>query len=270
MRDAEDPGRMGVRVEALGGAELRVAMRQAAAEELSPGMAAEVDRVWREMASQNPALYDGPTLRVDAFDAASGVISCSRSSFKHLATADRLGVAFRQLGIVGWLTGRDRGGREHVLLGRRSSAVRVYQGLWENAPSGGVPPRVIQASATSASVETLFEALRDEAEEELAMTLPAWGELAPARARARWWIVDDLARSLDIVVEIDMGEIDPRVAGETCASARRNAEYVDVAWVARDEWKAFASARCADGDGQVLSPPTVALARGLGWDLQRS
>ncbi len=227
---------------------------------------AEIDRVWQELTSANGALYDGPILCVEAFEASSGSIRCSRSSFRHLAAADRLGLATRQLGIVGWLTGRSRDGREHVLLGRRSSATRVYQGLWENAPSGGVPPRVMAAGASEAGVDTLFEALREEAEEELALDLPAWKNLEAGRARVRRWIVDDLARSLDVVVEIEMGEtgsgtIDPRTAGGVCANARPDGEYVDVAWVARDEWRDFVRSHSPS----VLSPPTVALAESLGW-----
>lgn len=273
-RLSERTGDARVRVEMLARPPRVVVVPAPMAESPTP-LSSEIDRVWNALCADNPALYDGPIVRVESFDAERGEVVCSRSSFKHLATADRLGLSTRQLGIVGWITGRDRQGREHVLLGRRGSDTRVYQGLWENAPSGGVSPRLLAAPPRETAIDVLFEALREEAEEELAMTLASWTEVSRSGASVRRWIVDDLAHSLDLVAEIDLGNIDPTridqcgsaggVAGGACARSRPDGEYLDAGWVARDEWSRFATSSPRD----VLSPPTLALAASLGWELRQ-
>lgn len=208
----------------------------------------QVDRVWREMREQNDALYDGPIARVLSADIETGVVLCGRSTFKHLVTAGRLGRDVRQLGIVGWLIGMNRAGVEHVLLARRSSSTRVYPGMWENAPSGGV--------TAGEDERSLFRMLEDEAEEELGMALPS---LASGRSAFVGWMRDPIARSLDLIVRVEVGEVDPSRA--PCFGAGDGRwEYTDAAWLSHADAPAyFAKHR------EAISPPTLALARKLGW-----
>lgn len=233
-----------------------------------PGAAPPADPAledaWLAMRRDNDALFDGPILQVTSFDAASGVLRARPSSFKHLATASVLARDVRQLGVVGWLTGRDAAGAERILLARRSAGTRVYPGQWENAPAGGVdlgmlapPPPGLNECPASA----LYSALQEESREELGLRLPAWpatGSAARAPV-ARSWIVDDLARSLDVVFEVELGAVDPRRTPCFAAGGGRW-EYTDAAWLTRAELAAFAERR-----EQPLSPPTLALARFLGW-----
>jgi hypothetical protein len=224
----------------------------------SDKLTADVDRAWRELCAVNDSLYDGPILRVRSADAQTGSIVCERSTFRHLATAGRLGRDVRQLGVVGWLIGCDRTtGEEHVLLGRRGASTRVYPGLWENAPSGGVPG--VPLNLASLEAGALYAALSDEAEEELGIALPAF-DSGPVAFDS--WIHDPVARSLDLVVCVDVGMIDagrlPCLASGGEPDDQR--EYIDSSWLSRGEAAAY-----FDRHANAISPPTLALARHMGW-----
>jgi hypothetical protein len=212
---------------------------------VAPAESERVDRAWRELRAANDAMYDGPIVRVLSADAETGALRCARSTFRHVATAAKLGRDVRQLGT-------ERGGdaHEHVLLARRSGETRVYPGLWENAPSGGV--------SVGTDAQQLYRALADEADEELGLELPEW---ASGRGTFVGWLRDPIAMSLDLIVRVHVGEIDPHRS--PCfggADGGGRWEYTDAAWLARADALSYFK-RHAD----AISPPTAALAKHMGW-----
>ena len=124
-----------------------------------PPIAAAIDHLWEELRRTNPRLHDGPILLTSPEDCATTVrflrtvvpgnptptpFVARRASYKTLATAADVGLDVRALGVQALLTAHDKSGVEHLLLGRRGSETRIYQGLWENAPSGTISPLVLR------------------------------------------------------------------------------------------------------------------------------
>jgi 8-oxo-dGTP pyrophosphatase MutT (NUDIX family) len=215
-----------------------------------------IARVWAELRAANDRYYDGPILRVMSVDPDRAQVLCRRDSFRSLAVSSRLGLGIRQLGVTGIITARDRRGVEHIILGRRAADTRIYPGLWELAPSGGVKPP--PPNVDRLSIHSLGLALAEEAEEELGMTL------APTDARLIAFLRDELASSVDAVLCFDLPEpLDPRTLQGTCPLASEAAgrwEYLDSAWIARGDLPAFARDHAA-----AIAPPTAALLRWLNW-----
>ena len=213
-----------------------------------------IEAVWNELRRENDRLHDGPILRAVSVDAESGSLLCRRDTYRSLAVSARLGLGVRQLGVMGVITGRDRAGREHVLLARRAAQTRIYPGLWELAPSGGVTPPPLNMPRIGS--RELSAALADEAEEELALDLSGQDSAAIAVLR------DAHACSDDIVLRIELAEpIDPRRG--TCPASNEAAdrwEYVDVAWIALGEVHTF-----VDDHRHAVAPPTRAMLGWLGW-----
>lgn len=219
-------------------------------------VAAAIGHMWEELRRENPRLFDGPILLADGL--ADGLADCHallhdrliarRSTYRVLATAAHVGMQVRALGVQALVTGVDDRKVEHVLMGRRGSQTRVYQGLWENAPSGTIVPP--PPGEKFIDWPHFSRALMDEGLEELGLNLSA--------SNMGWMaLVDDgIAQSLDVVLSVLMHDpIDPRRS--VCASDDRHRwEYLDTAWVPRAkvmEWiEAHASA---------VSPATRGLVR---------
>ncbi len=248
-------GESGVRIEALpAGVWLRAEVAPPGPRAHAPEQAARIDALWERLCRDNDRLYDGPILRTVSVDVESGVLLCRRDTFRSLAASAQLGLGVRQLGVMGVVTGRDRAARERVLLARRSAQTRIYPGLWELAPSGGVSPPAPSVGALGPG--DLAAALADEADEELGLSF------AGAAVRPLAILRDDAACSDDVALRVELpGVIDPRrgaCAGEREALDRW--EYLDAAWVALDEVGAFAREH-----GAAIAPPTLAMLRWLGW-----
>lgn len=215
---------------------------------------ARIDAVWDELRRGNERLHDGPILRAISIDAESGAVRCRRDTYRSLAVSARLGLGVRQLGVMGVITGRCGAGRGHVLLGRRAAQTRIYPGLWELAPSGGVTPPPMNVPGLG--LRDLAAALADEADEELGLDLSGQDIAAIAVLR------DAHACSDDIVLRVDLAEpIDAR-RGVCPASneAMDRWEYLDVAWIAMDDLGGFVGEHRS-----AIAPPTRALLRWLGW-----
>lgn len=216
--------------------------------------AMRIEAVWNELRRENDRLHDGPILRAISIDAESGEVRCRRDTYRSLAVSARLGLGVRQLGVMGAITGRDRAGREHVLLGRRAAQTRIYPGLWELAPSGGVTPPPMNVPGLG--LGDLAAALADEADEELGLDLSGQSIAAIAVLR------DVHACSDDIVLRIELADpIDPRRG--VCPASNDAAdrwEYLDVAWIALGDVHTF-----VDDHRGAIAPPTRALLRWLGW-----
>ncbi|MFN0012032.1 MAG: hypothetical protein ACKVS8_10355 [Phycisphaerales bacterium] len=216
------------------------------------GQGDEIERRWSAARAANPRLRDGDVLSVMAIDAAAGIISAARSSYKRLVAQDEtLDLGVRMLGVKGLIVGRDAAGDEHVLIARRGMETRVYGGMWEIAPAGGVqvPPRGVEALGTDALRQTLAE----EAAEELGVTLDASG------ARPVAVVEDAVARSVDVIVRLEWpGVVEPRAT--VCRAAEEEWEYIDAAWLARRDARAFD----AHAAGEIVGPMRVVM-RWMGW-----
>jgi hypothetical protein len=210
------------------------------------------EREWARRSGENPRLFDGPILRVVSTDPERGLVRAERAGFKHLVTREASGVECTILSVTGVIVGRDARGREHVLLGRRSGQTRIYGGMWELGPSGGLTPP--PPGVTTIGLDAVLAQLREEGLEELGL------DLAGARCEPVCLALDELAGSDDIVVRVTPpGPIDPRRL--PCRTgACSDWEYIDTAWVPLDGLAAFDAA-----SPDAIIPPTRALWRWFGW-----
>jgi hypothetical protein len=210
------------------------------------------EEVWREQLETSEHLHDGPIWSV--VELRAGLLSVRAERYKRLCVQvdGRVGdLGVRVLGVKGLLTGLDAGGVERVLIARRGAGTRVYQGLWEIAPGGGVD---VRAGLSHASISA---ALRSELREELgAGAADACAAVEPAFVAA---VIDPIALSVDLIGEVAWpGVVDARAgaglaggADEACAW-----EYDGLAWVSREELA---------GRAGELTPPTRSVLRWRGW-----
>jgi hypothetical protein len=211
-----------------------------------------VDHAWNRLRQESPRLYDGPVLLADLGAADANRLECRRGRYRYLATAVEVFPDLRALGVQGVVIARDAEGDECVLLGRRGSETRIYQGLWENAPSGTVEPA--PGSGASIGSSDFTRALLNEGLEETGVDL--------GDADVRWIALldDGEARSLDVVLRLWLrGPIDPRRT--VCRASDAYAwEYADTAWAQIARLKDWVGR-----SGHAISPPTRALFAYLGW-----
>lgn len=223
---------------------------------------------WAALCAANPRVHDGEILAVRGVDFESCVVRCERERYKRLAVQPRDGHTsgasregggeVRILGVKGFITARDKEGGEHVLIGRRGRQTRVYGGLWETAPAGGVavPP----ADVAELRVSDLAASVEEEGEEELGVRFG--GDTGGHRDDARVVAVcrDYVAGSDDVFMAMELGgEIDPR-RSPACQQHTDGWEYSDTAWLARGDAAAFDARSPA-----ALIAPVRAVLRVLGW-----
>lgn len=211
-----------------------------------------VDAAWREHARTHPRDYDGMILAFDGYDEGSRTMRARRERYRYLAVGAGAGCGTRLLAVTGVVTGVDQDGDECVLLGRRSGETRIYGGLWELAPSGGV--KCPAESVTELSIGDVRRALMEEGLEELGVSLEE------AEVRALALVGDDEAASEDVLLRVRLrGAINSRWMA--CRTQDAGAwEYVDTAWVPIERLGAWVRER----PGAVI-PPSVAVLRWLGW-----
>lgn len=208
-----------------------------------------VGREWARLRAANPRLFDGTLLSVRGFDVTSRQILAKRERYQRLAVQPVAQTGVRLLAVTALLIQGD-GADARVLLGRRGDHVRMYPGMWEIGPSGGVdsPP----LSVDRLDVDHLRSHLADEIAEELGPgafdVLGAAVDSAHPVALTR----DHAARSDDVcfVVRADgrLNTHDP------------NWEYSDVRWLTLKDAAAFNTSQ-----PEAIIPPTRSLMRFLGW-----
>ncbi len=247
-----------------GGGPLRVVVSRAVA----PAHTDAVEREWARLLAKNPRYFDGPLLSVmnlgmagavsDVLDGgpdsgqadhgalATNEIIVRRDRFSRLAVQPAVQTGVRILSVTGVLTARDRAGAEHVLLGRRGKGTRIYDGMWELGPSGGLsePPVAVDVLDEGA----VFSHLADEISEEVGLHVERGTPVGVAR--------DHFAMSDDIVFVCDVGSLEE----VRSRSGPTNWEYSETAWVAVREVAAFDAAHA----GEIIAPAR-AIFRGLGW-----
>ncbi|GJQ29458.1 MAG: hypothetical protein HBSAPP03_13420 [Phycisphaerae bacterium] len=197
---------------------------------------------WARLCAMNPRLHNGPILSVVTLDAEQGDILVRRETYQRLAAQPRVATGVRLFAVTAVLTARDRAGRSLVLFGRRSDGVRIYPGMWELGPSGGIG--VPAASMDIMDEALLLRSLADEVEEEVGERIASGAPIAVVR--------DHVARSDDVVFRIDLGTID-----DFARAAPANWEYTQTRWV--HDVPAFLAAH-----GDEVIAPTRALVRALG------
>lgn len=201
----------------------------------------EIDRAWEAMTRENPRLFDGLFLSVEkwsppgaearpGFAASPGHFVCRVERYRHLAVAPFVPTASstRLLALTGIVTARDPSGTEHVLMGLRGKETRMYGGLWEFAPAGGVDP---PGPGQMFDQALLRRVLARELEEEVGLAAEALGACDPVMV-----VLNEEARSYDVVMRTKL------VIGLEEAQRWATAgswEYERVEWVPVDEVGAF-------------------------------
>jgi 8-oxo-dGTP pyrophosphatase MutT (NUDIX family) len=218
---------------------------------------ARVDEIWERKRTANPRLFNGPILAFESADPARGVVRARRDEFKSLTVQPEIDRGVTVLGVTGVLIAKDHAGDQHVFLGRRAHATRVYGGMWELGPSGGVdaPPR----SADHLDQIDLFKALRVEMTEELGLPIDVERQSRSIVPIA--FVHDPIGMSYEIVIRVELTVRVEELITMGDDPERTSAwEYDATRWVPMH--------RLAEFDAQetdAIIPPTRALFRGLGW-----
>lgn len=215
---------------------------------LPTDLAPRADASWARLCAANPRLFDGPILSLERFDPGRGLVACRRSSYKRLSVQDEVPMGVTLVAVNGVVTARDAGGREHVLLGRRSPGNRMYGGRWELAPAGGLEPPT--ADGPLARVLVLAQ-LRAELREECALDEPV------DSARLAAFYRDDIARSFNIVFRVALA---PPIHALRAHAPGRAWDCDDVLWLPLDDVPRFDREQ-----GSQTIDATRALWRVLGW-----
>ena len=228
------------------GRELSVRIEPAPDQRDDPARAQAVDAEWRRRCAANPRLFDGQILSIVRIEPGEP-IRARRDSYKSLTVQPEIETGVEQLSVTGVVLSRDESGAEQVFLGRRSGQTRVYAGMWELGPSGGIDPP--PANRPDLSEQYLIEQLRREFAEETGCASP----LSDIRAAAV--CQDFTARSHDIVFTCRAENLRP-----SPESHPDRWEYDRAQWVPVRDIAQFDARNSAE-----IIPPTRALFRFLGW-----
>ena len=202
---------------------------------------ADVDAKWDQMRAVNPRLFDGPVLNVRSIDPVTGIVRCGLDTYKRLVVQPTVETGVRQLSVTGVVVAMDEHGEPHVLLGRRSHRTRMYGGMWQNCPAGGIDP---EPGATTLAQSGIAAELMREVEEEAGLKVREVGEPVAI-------IYDETARSHDLIVPVNVGTVPATVRGW---------EYDELRWVEIGEASAFEAA-----EGDRIMAITRAVFRVMGW-----
>ncbi|MBK9188274.1 MAG: hypothetical protein IPM33_04885 [Phycisphaerales bacterium] len=212
---------------------------------VAPALSPEAVARWAVLCAANPRFHDGPILSVVSIEPDASEITVRRDRYARLAVQPQVHTGVRLLGVTAVLTASDAAGRAHVLLARRGEQVRLYAGLWELGPSGGVACPAGDAAVLD--FDDLLRSLADEIEEEVGLPPPVSPRVV---AIAR----DHRAMSDDVVITGDMGSL------EAASEAMRTSawEYREACWIPLDAVAAF------DSTNEIIAP-SRGILRLMGW-----
>ncbi len=193
------------------------------------------------MKARNDRLFDGPFLCVEGWTPPApgaricaaqepGRFVCRVERYRHLAVAPFVPEAahVRVLALTGIMTAHDQRGIEHVLMGLRAAKTRMYGGLWEFAPAGGIDP---PGDGQDFDAILLRSVLARELEEEVGLPAESLGACDPVMV-----VLNEQARSYDVVMRarlvIGLEEAHRRITGGSW-------EYERVEWVPLIDLAAF-------------------------------
>lgn len=217
----------------------------------NPEQQAAIDAEWGRLCAANPRYFNGPILAYTGSGPTPETIRARRDEFKRLAVRPAIETGVIHLGVTGVLEARDASGSEHVLLGRRSHHTRIFGGMWELGPSGGVdPPPASQRTMDAADVwNVLINEIREE------VGLPVEPDPAPPVGL----LLDPVGGSMEIVIRVRIARpVEELLAAIDDDSGTNRWEYDAVRWVAIDELARFART-------QPVIAATRAMCRGLAW-----
>ncbi len=200
---------------------------------------AAIDAEWERKRALNPRLFDGPVLSVEGVDGRT--VRCVLDTYKRLVVQPAVETGVRQLSVTGVLLATGAAGTKHVLLGRRSHRTRMYGGMWQNCPAGGIDPDPLWTSM--GQPEIAAELLR-EVKEEAGLEVRSVG--TPVAL-----IYDETARSHDLIVPVEVGEVPATIRGW---------EYDELRWLDTARVREFETAE----GGQIMAI-TRAVFRIMGW-----
>lgn len=216
----------------------------------------EIIALWDNARQHTPRLFNAPVLSL--VEARGPTLRVRRDSYQRL-TAQSIDPSLvtppvRQLSVTGLLIARDHTGNPHALLGRRSDATRIYGGLWEFAPGGGIdaPPR----SHTHLDGGDVFRQLIAEIREELDLPTQATADLSPGRILAL--AADPIAGSVDLIMRLDLPIPLEELMAHTSEDTTERWEYQTTRWIATDELPRFAR-----DHSEALIPPALDLIHAI-------
>ncbi len=213
--------------------------------EPSPEIEKATAEAWSALHHANQRLFNGPILAVLEADPARTLIRVRRDEFRRLAVQPEVPTGVIQLGVTAVLTARSRAGRPLALLGRRHASTRVFGGMWELGPGGGVEPPIDNRPLDT---DHLRQTLLEEIRQELG---PDEAQAARHTAAPVGLLRDPIGHSLDIVFRVSLSAPPPT---ETPAPA--SWEYDELRWIPTDD--PDAPARLGP-----VAPPTQTLWRTL-------
>jgi hypothetical protein len=228
---------------------LTIAVDDAPARQQPDSLRRRVDELWARACAENPRMFDGPLLAVDSFDPARGRMSCRRDTFRHIIARPSVDTGVELLAVSAVVVARDRAGREHAFIGRRGVQTRIYGGLWELGPSGGITPPA--QGVREIGMEGVLAQLDAEMGEEAGLSI------AGAETSIAGFVRDHIAFSLDILVSVRPSEAIEELAQR---GASHTWEYAESHWIPVDEIGAFDREHAAE-----IIAPTRAAFRLLGW-----
>lgn len=228
---------------------------------LAPGRTPELEgeerAAWDRMREANPRFYDGPILAYQRFDRETNTVHTALNRYARLAIRAGEGIetGVTTLSVTGILVARDAFGIEHALLARRGMTTRIYGGLWEFAPSGGIdPPPTTEQLESGARLDgtDAWRQLLLELEEEL--DLP----VAPDPGTIVGINTDNFAHSTDLIFRVDLVRPLEDLIAAQARSSGENWEYSETRWIALAELAAF-----EEQSPDEIIPPTRAVIRSL-------
>jgi 8-oxo-dGTP pyrophosphatase MutT (NUDIX family) len=197
-----------------------------------PDLRATTDGAWERIRAANPRAFNGPILAYTSSNPRTNLVRCRRDEYRRLAVTPEIETGVVHLGVTGVLEARDESGVPHVLLGLRSHATRIFGGMWELGPSGGVDPPPIDQTAMDA--DDVWRVLINEIREEVG--LPVDPDPSPPMGLLH----DPVGRSCELVVRVALRRpVEELIALIDRENRTSRWEYDAVRWVAIDELEAF-------------------------------
>lgn len=197
---------------------------------------------WDRKRLLNPRLFDGPILSVRSIS--GNTITCVVDSYQRLVVQPEVETGVQMLSVTGVLTASSAG-RRSVLLLRRSHNTRMYGGMWQNCPAGGVD---VAPGAAHIDDAGLLAELRREVKEESGLDAPEGLTFRPVAM-----IFDETARSHDLIVPVHMGP-------QSRLLTNRGWESDELIWLDTGHIAKFE----ADHQGKIMAI-TQAVFRVMGW-----
>lgn len=205
-----------------------------------------IDSAWEKLRAQNPRLHGGGIYNVLSIDPDRARITAAYDLYKRLVVQPEVDTGIHQLSVSALCTAPSPNGPA-VLIGQRGRQTRIYGGMWQICPAGGVEPPEDPADLRDLTHDDLRRNLAREVEEEVGL------DLADRPATPLAIVHDPTARSYDIVLRVEFGAAQPLrpQQGSTW-------EHMDIRWLPLRDIPDF------DRQHRIIEP-TRALFRSLGW-----